>query len=483
MFFHSTPQADIKCTVKDVNTGNAIFENGEAVDCNDEDIVSKAGNCEVIMEYCYEASHEGTECLEVTEFVRVQDGEPTDLMDDFKSSSNQQDAKVCPNRANPTTVCEPVTVNLCEECVDSKTTLDVIAMEGTAECPAEDSLDVKNCRECEIEVTVDCKTWDENNARYINDCADENQFSFVGVDECVEKIRLCYTVTNVGSTCATMDDLTTDGLTRTITNGDLFATGDMSMDDAVICPNESVTECEEQTVNSCSCMSVVVEVDAKNPADEDCEATATYGYCKEEESRDLPPPTPSPTRTPTSSPTANPTAKKECTTTMNVSYMTFSHMCISIKYIPCTFLCTCTLLHRTPFTDRYPLHNFYLRECANIYLFLRHIHCIIVLSFNTRPTSSVLSRTSTQVAPSALMVKLSTVTTRTSSPRLGIAKSSWSTATKPPTKVPNVSKSPNSLGFKTGDPQISWTNSNLHPTDRTPMFALTEPIQPRYASQ
>ena len=111
----------------------------------------------------------------------------------------------------------------------------------------------------------------------------------------------------------------------------------------------------------------------------------TMGESKDEPAGPPPtnPPTPSPTRTPTSSPTANPTAKKECTTTMNVSYMTFSHMCISIKYISCTFLCTCTLLHRIPFTDRCPLHNFYLRECANIYLFLRHIHCIIVLSFNT----------------------------------------------------------------------------------------------------
>jgi hypothetical protein len=291
-------------------------------DCNDKDIYSKAENCEVKMEYCFEAHHgdeerdDAAQCLTLEKAQANIDGiEIPDMVEmlcgDTKvRADGTNDCQVCKSRSNPAQYCVTVDANICE-CVESKSTMDFVAMEEGAECSADGNLNVDICDDCNIDIKVNCMGKAPFGDAWNMPCSSDSGFSIVGENKCEEEIKLCYEIHNTGNTCAYWEDLDVTA-SRTVTNGDMVSRKDVTVgdDNFMICPGDKVIKCEEpMVINSCNCMTVVAECKAKNPRDGKCSAQANYGFCKEEESRQDE--TNEPTKSPAKEPVIEPESKKE----------------------------------------------------------------------------------------------------------------------------------------------------------------------------
>lgn len=119
------------------------------------------------MEYCFEAHHgdednaDAAQCLTLEEAQANMNGvEIPDFLDmlceDTKDMGDgTNDCKVCKSRANPAAYCVTVDANICE-CVESKSTMDFVATQDGAECPADGDLNVDICDDCEIDISITC---------------------------------------------------------------------------------------------------------------------------------------------------------------------------------------------------------------------------------------------------------------------------------------------------------------------------------------
>ena len=252
---------DATCSIEGEDCTNSAFQ--------------AADGCVVDMEYCYEVSANGDQCIDLLSAELTIGGTTGSFTNAFAD-------QVCGGA--PQQACETISINTCQCERPPATTVTVVEDTDAQEiCDVEDSFaPIYDCPDCDLSVEVTCR--DNRRPDATNKMACENMLMLTCQEE--HEVEYCYNIRNTGTTC----------VNQVMVNGDLKT---LSTD---LCPNQSVFACEPSTINSCldNCYTRTYEVLGENPATDICRSSDSHTFCtkfaesKSEDGENAIVPTPSP---------------------------------------------------------------------------------------------------------------------------------------------------------------------------------------------
>jgi len=231
---------DATCSIEGEDCTNSAFQ--------------AADGCVVDMEYCYEVSANGDQCIDLLSAELTIGGTTGSFTNAFAD-------QVCGGA--PQQACETISINTCQCERPPATTVTVVEDTDAQEiCDVEDSFaPIYDCPDCDLSVEVTCR--DNRRPDATNKMACENMLMLTCQEE--HEVEYCYNIRNTGTTC----------VNQVMVNGDLKT---LSTD---LCPNQSVFACEPSTINSCldNCYTRTYEVLGENPATDICRSSDSHTFC------------------------------------------------------------------------------------------------------------------------------------------------------------------------------------------------------------